>query len=160
MDHLDNIVDVFHMLAMDGGGSVGIDEFRSMVDEELQEDWAQKSFYPTRLLFIEDEEADAPTPSAGGYTASDNSPEFNSWVESNVSDQKQDGYKTALVKLKLGDIQAEQFGQLADLSRKYAGGRVRITHQQNMALRWVPEGALYESQKSPWLRPQNDSFPS
>ena len=123
---------------------VGIDEFRSMVDEELQEDWAQKSFDPTRLLFIEDEEADAPTPSAGGYTASDNSPEFNSWVESNVSDQKQDGYKTALVKLKLGDIQAEQFGQLADLSRKYAGGRVRITHQQNMALRWVPEGALYE----------------
>jgi sulfite reductase beta subunit-like hemoprotein len=123
---------------------VGIDAFREMVDEELKEDWAQKSFDPTRLLFIEDEEADAPTPPAVGYAASDNSPEFNSWVESNVSDQKQSGYKTALVKLKLGDIQAEQFAQLADLSRKYAGGRVRITHQQNMALRWVPEGALYE----------------
>ena len=61
-----------------------------------------------------------------------------------MSDQKQAGYKTVLAKLKLGDIQAEQFSQLADLSRKYAGGRVRITHQQNMALRWVPEGALYE----------------
>jgi len=123
---------------------VGIDAFREMVDEELKEDWAQKSFDPTRLLFIEDEEADAPTPPAGGYAPSDDSPEFNSWVESNVSDQKQDGYKTALVKVTLGDIQAEQFAQLADLSRKYAGGRVRVTHQQNMALRWVPEGALYE----------------
>jgi len=123
---------------------IGIDEFRSMVDEELKEDWAQKSFDPTRLLFIEDEEADAPTPPAAGYATNGNSPAFDRWVETNVTDQKQAGYKTALVKLKLGDIQAEQFGQLADLSRKYAGGRVRITHQQNMALRWVPEGALYE----------------
>jgi len=123
---------------------VGIDAFRSMVDEELKEDWAQKSFDPTRLLFIEDEAADAPTPPADGYATNGASPEFDRWVESNVTDQKQDGYKTVLAKLTLGDIQAEQFGQLADLSRKYAGGRVRVTHQQNMAFRWVPEGALYE----------------
>ena len=44
----------------------------------------------------------------------------------------------------MGDIDARQFHQLADLSRKYAGGRARITHQQNIAFRWVPEGALYE----------------
>jgi sulfite reductase beta subunit-like hemoprotein len=123
---------------------VGIDAFRSMVDEELKEDWAQKSFDPTRLLFIEDEATDAPTPPADGYATNGASPEFDRWVESNVTDQKQDGYKTVLAKLTLGDIQAEQFGQLADLSRKYAGGRVRVTHQQNMAFRWVPEGALYE----------------
>lgn len=123
---------------------IGIDAFRSLVDEELKEDWAQKSFDPTRLLFIEDEEVDAPTPPTDGYTTNGDSPQFDRWVETNVTDQKQAGYKTAMVKLTLGDIQAEQFGQLADLSRKYAGGRVRITHQQNMALRWVPESALYE----------------
>lgn len=30
------------------------------------------------------------------------------------------------------------------MSRKYAGGRARITHQQNLTFRWVPENALYE----------------
>ena len=123
---------------------IGIDEFRSMVDEELKEDWAQKSFDPSRLLFIEDEAIDAPTTPTGGYSTNGSSPQFDRWIATNVTNQKQDGYKMALVKLDLGDIQAEQFGQLADLSRKYAGGRVRITNQQNMALRWVPEGALYE----------------
>ena len=50
----------------------------------------------------------------------------------------------ATVKLPLGDISSEQFHDLADLSRKYAGGRARITHQQNLAFRWIHEDALYE----------------
>jgi sulfite reductase beta subunit-like hemoprotein len=123
---------------------IGIAEFRKMVEEEMQGPWAQKSFDPTPLLFIEDEEKDAPSPPPGGYATNGHSPEFDRWVGSNVADQKQPGYKTAHIKLVQGDIQAEQFHQLADLSRKYGGGRVRITHQQNMALRWVPEKALYE----------------
>ena len=44
---------------------IGIDDFRKMVEEELQEEWAQKSFDPTPLLFIEDEEKDAPVTPAG-----------------------------------------------------------------------------------------------
>ena len=39
---------------------IGIDEFRVMVEDELKEEWAQKSFDPTPLLIIEDEEKDAP----------------------------------------------------------------------------------------------------
>ena len=123
---------------------IGIDDFRKMVEEELQEEWAQKSFDPTPLLFIEDEEKDAPVPPAGGYSRNGHSPEFDHWVETNVEDQKQGGYKVVHIKLPLGDLQAEQWHELADMSRKYAGGRSRITHQQNMAFRWVPEGALYE----------------
>ena len=123
---------------------VGIDEFRQMVEEELEADWAQKSFDPTALLFIEDEEKDAPAPPPGGYAVNGHSPEFNRWIETNVEDQKQAGYKVANVKVPQGDIQADQFRDLAELSRKYGGGRVRITHQQNLALRWVPEKALYE----------------
>jgi len=123
---------------------IGIDEFRKLVEEELKEEWAQKSFDPTPLLFIEDEEKDALGPPPGGNATNGHSPEFDRWVESNVEDQKQAGYKVAHIKLPLGDIQAEQFHELADLARKYGGGRVRITHQQNMALRWVTEAALYE----------------
>ena len=122
---------------------VGIDEFRGMVEEELAQPWAQKSFDPTSLLFIDDEAADAP-PLQAGYGTNGGGPEFERWVETNVETQKQDGYRTVTVKLPLGDIQADQFHDLADMARRYAGGRARITHQQNLAFRWVPERALYE----------------
>ena len=40
---------------------VGIDEFRSMVDEELEGDWVnERDFDPDPLLFIDDEQANAP----------------------------------------------------------------------------------------------------
>jgi sulfite reductase beta subunit-like hemoprotein len=48
------------------------------------------------------------------------------------------------VKVPLGDIQAEQFHALAKVSRRYAGSRVRLTAQQNITFRWVPEKALPE----------------
>jgi sulfite reductase beta subunit-like hemoprotein len=123
---------------------IGIDEFRKIVDEELQQPWARKSFDPRPLLFIEDESTDAPALLAGGYHTNGHLPEFAQWVESNVQAQKQQGYKAVTVKLPQGDIQAEQFHQLADVTRRWAGGRCRITHQQNLTLRWVPEKALYE----------------
>ena len=122
---------------------VGIDEFRGMVEEELAQAWAQKSFDPASLLFIDDEAADAP-PLEAGYRTNGHGPDFQRWVETNVEAQKQDGYRTVTVKLPLGDIQADQFHDLADMARRYAGGRARITHQQNLAFRWVPERALYE----------------
>ena len=40
---------------------IGIDEYRKLVEEQLAEDWAQRSFDPTGLLFIDDEQADAPS---------------------------------------------------------------------------------------------------
>ena len=122
---------------------IGIDAFRELVDEELTQPWAQRQIDPTPLLFLENELADAP-PRDGSYGANGRSEEFEGWTESNVQVQKQEGYRAVTVKLPLGDIQAEQFHQLADLSRRYAGGRARITHQQNLAFRWVPEAALHE----------------
>ena len=122
---------------------IGIDEFRDMVEEELEQPWAQRSFDPTSLLFIEDESKDAP-PLSAAYHTNGHSPDFQHWLETNVHPQKQEGYRAVTVKLPLGDIQAEQFRQLADISRKHAGGRARITHQQNLTFRWVPASALYE----------------
>ena len=122
---------------------IGIDEFRPMVEEELKQPWAQRSFDPTPLLFLEDESLDAPA-LEGRYSSNGHAPDFQRWLETNVDVQKQEGYRAVTVKLPLGDIQAEQFHQLADLSRKYAGGRARITHQQNLAFRWVPERSLHD----------------
>ena len=120
---------------------VGIDAFREQVEEEMSHEWAQRSFDPSSLLFIEDESLDAP-PLHGSHPNGPASSEFDHWAETNVVDQKQRGYKAVNVKLYQGDIQAEQFHRLADISRTYAGGRARITHQQNLTFRWVPEAAL------------------
>ena len=122
---------------------LGIDEFRGLVEEEMKQAWAQRSFDPTDLLFIEDESADAP-PLDGDYIPTVPDPEFAHWAETNVVEQRQKGYRAVTVKLPLGDIQVEQFHKLADMSRRYAGGRCRITHQQNLTFRWVPEAALFE----------------
>ena len=122
---------------------IGIDEFRLMVEEELKQPWAQRDIDPTPLLFIEDESADAP-PLRAVYHTNGHYPDFERWKETNVHIQKQEGYRAVTVKLPLGDIQAEQFHQLADTARRYAGGRARITQQQNLTFRWVPENALHE----------------
>ena len=122
---------------------IGIDEFKKELEEEIQQPWAQRSFDPTDLMFVEDESLDAP-PLDGNYAAFGSDPEFEHWMNSNVESQRQDGYKAVTVRLPLGDIDGRQFHQLADMSRKYAGGRARITHQQNLTFRWVPENALYE----------------
>ncbi len=121
---------------------IGIDDFRAMVEQELQENWAQRSFDPTPLMFVEDESLDAPP--LDGYRMNGRGGEFTRWTETNVRSQKQQGYRAVTVKLPLGDIQADQFYRLADLSRRYGGGRARITHQQNLTFRWVPEAALSE----------------
>ena len=126
---------------------IGIDEFRLQVENEMEGEWAQKSFDPTPLLFIENESKDAPNLD-GDYLAVESNPKFEKWLESNVTAQKQEGYHVAMVKLPLGDVSSSQFHQLADMSRNYAGGRMRLTHQQNIAFRWVPEKALYEVWKN------------
>ncbi|MBM3944430.1 MAG: nitrite/sulfite reductase [SAR202 cluster bacterium] len=123
---------------------IGMDEFRKIVEQELKEEWTkEKSFDPTPLLFIEDESTTAPSLTASYHTNGHTS-EFQMWAATNVAPQKQKGYFVATAKLPLGDISDKQFHQLADLARKYSGGHVRITHQQNLAFRWVPEKALYE----------------
>ncbi|MDP6455498.1 MAG: nitrite/sulfite reductase [SAR202 cluster bacterium] len=122
---------------------IGIDEFRNLVEEELKQPWAQRSFDPTPLLFLDDESVDAPALD-GDYSTTGDTPDYREWLETNVETQKQDGYNVVNVKLPLGDISPEQFHDLAELSRKYAGHRARTTVQQNVVFRWVPDKALNE----------------
>jgi sulfite reductase beta subunit-like hemoprotein len=124
---------------------VGIDEFRTMVEEELTKPWAQKLIDPTPLLYLDDEESDAPLSPGPENQISPNGDrgEFELWRNTNVQPQKQEGFRVVLVKLPQGDIQEHQFSPLANISEKYAGGRARFTLQQNMAFRWVREEALY-----------------
>ena len=120
---------------------VGIDAFRQEVEEELTKKWAQKSYDPTPLMEVPDEELDAPPPPVK-VSNGHHGPEFQRWLETNVKSQKQPGYNIVWVKLPLGDIQADQHPALARIARQYAGSRVRTTTEQNLVFRWIPDGYL------------------
>ncbi|MEE9284880.1 MAG: nitrite/sulfite reductase [Dehalococcoidia bacterium] len=124
---------------------LGIDEFRRLVEEELQGDWVRESYDPEPYLWEEDEQSNAPPPSPNGHRANGPPPsEFALWTQTNVETQRHPGYRIVHVLVEQGDLNAEQFRGLAKIAREYAGGRVRLTQQQNLVLRWVREERLLE----------------
>ena len=74
--------------------------------------------------------------------------QFERWQRSNVRPQRQPGFSVVTVTVPLGDLSGAQYRVLADLSRAYGDGTVRVTAVQNLVLRWVPNdavSALYEA---------------
>jgi sulfite reductase beta subunit-like hemoprotein len=128
---------------------IGIDAFREEVDRELEGDWAAEGdFDPEPLLFLDDEEAGAPSVPASFSSPNGDSGEFSRFLESNVSSQKQEGFSTVTVKVTRGDLSPEQFRGLAAIMREFTGGYARTSVQQNLVLRWVRNESIYEV----WMR--------
>jgi sulfite reductase (ferredoxin) len=128
---------------------IGMDAFRELVDEELKGDWtAERDFSIDHLVFVHDEEANAPAvPESYGSPNGDRS-EFDAFVAENVEPQRQTGFVTIAVKVTRGDLTPEQFRGLAAIMREFSGGYARTTVQQNLVLRWVREESVYDV----WLR--------
>ena len=124
---------------------IGMEAFRELVDEELKGDWVgERDFSIDHLLYVHDEEADAPAvPESYGSPNGDKG-EFDAWVEANVAPQRQDGFVTATVKVTRGDLTPNQFRGLAAIMRDFTGGYARTTVQQNLVLRWVRPESLYD----------------
>jgi sulfite reductase (ferredoxin) len=111
----------------------GAEEFRKRFQTE------RKAVLATRAGTIDwtypvTEETAPPVPSVPPAAPA---PGFDRWKATNVGAQKQVGYSWATVVLPLGDISATQMRQLADLSRRFNGGRLCTTVEQNFLLRWV-----------------------
>src|SRR5690606_13083892 len=68
---------------------------------------------------------------------------FERFIEVNVRKQKQAGYAAVTAKVPQGDLSPRQFRELARLVRTYGNGRARTTQDQNLVLRWIPEGRVY-----------------
>jgi sulfite reductase beta subunit-like hemoprotein len=82
-----------------------------------------------------------PTPALGGGDAA-----YSAWAVSNIRQQKQHGYVSAIVSVPLGDLSGMQLRVLGDLSLAYGDGTARVTPTQNIVLRWVKReeaAALY-----------------
>lgn len=67
---------------------------------------------------------------------------FEQWREWNARPQQQAGYSVALIRLPLGDVASTQLRVLADLAAAFGDGTVRLTPDQNLFIRWVPDGQL------------------
>jgi sulfite reductase (ferredoxin) len=128
---------------------IGMDAFRELVDEELKGDWVnERDFTIDHLLYVHDEEANAPgVPESYGTPKGDRS-EFDAFVAENVQPQRQEGFVTIAVKVTRGDLTPEQFRGLAAIMREFSGGYARTTVQQNLVLRWIREESIYDV----WLR--------
>jgi sulfite reductase beta subunit-like hemoprotein len=127
---------------------IGPDAFRALVDEELEGEWTQEHDYAAelaRLRFDDDEEARAVSrPGAVYGTPDGDRPRFETFVERNVTPQRQPGFYAVAVKVVRGDLTPEQFRGLARIAREWCGGNVRTTVVQNLILRWVRDEALYD----------------
>ncbi|WHZ17415.1 MAG: Ferredoxin--sulfite reductase [Nitrospira sp.] len=67
---------------------------------------------------------------------------FQAWRRTNVVPQRQAGFVTAAIKLPMGDLTGDQMWTVADLAERYSNGNIRTTINQNMVIRWIPEGRL------------------
>ena len=122
---------------------IGLDEFRSLVEAELAEIGPidPKDYIADEEIYRETP-PELPSVSANG--SGNGSGEYNYWQETNVVAQKQAGYNIVYVKPVRGDLTPVQFRGLADILRRYTGGRANATQEQNLALRWVPDGYLHD----------------
>lgn len=119
---------------------IGLEEFRRLVLEErkvLPHD-------PRWTEYLGDVERyeEKPVKASSNLNLASLDPELEAWRTTNVQPQRQAGYVVATVTLPLGDLTSWQMRQLADVARKYVGDNVRTTVEQNLVLRWVPEGDL------------------
>src|SRR4051812_43125810 len=124
---------------------IGIDAFRDQVEEELKGDWvAERDFDPEPLMYLHDEEANAPQLLEHYSQPNGDGSAFERFRESNVKAQRQAGFSTVQVKVTRGDLTPDQLRKLADIARDYSGGSVRTTIEQNLVFRWVRDEAVYE----------------
>jgi sulfite reductase (ferredoxin) len=112
----------------------GIDKFREEVLAErakLTEDprWTE---YLTKM----DEHEEQPSRPGGEMPAIDDA-RLQKWVDTNLREQRQEGYVTATVALPLGDANPDQLRGLADIVREFTTGTIRTTVEQNFVIRWV-----------------------
>jgi sulfite reductase beta subunit-like hemoprotein len=124
---------------------VGIDEFRTMVEEELQGEWvSERDFSLDEILFEHDEQSNAPGPRDQYASPNGDHREFDRFRETNVQPQRQAGFSTVEVKVPRGDLSPAELRALGEIMREYTGGYARTTVHQNLVLRWVRDEALYE----------------
>ena len=121
---------------------IGIDPFRELVDAELEQ---IGPIDPKPLMTVEELQREVPPQvSSASSNGQNGGGQYDKWRKTNVEAQKQEGFYLVYVKAPRGDLTDSQFQAIAGIVRRYTGGRAGVNQEQNLVLRWVPEGFLHE----------------
>ena len=120
---------------------IGLDEFKTLVEAELEK---IGPIDPKPLMNVDEMMKENPPALSSNGSNGTGSGDYAKWRKTNVEAQKQEGYYIVHVKPDRGNISASQFHSLADIMRKYTGGRARTSQEQNLAFRFVPEHMLHD----------------
>ena len=104
-------------------------------------------------------EPSRPTAVAAPLPATDAPRAYTRWLERNVHAHKLPGYRAVTLSLKRaglppGDVTADQMQRAAELAEHFSQSELRVTHDQNLLLPWVPENQLHAL----WLAAREDGF--
>jgi len=121
---------------------LGIEEFRRITKEEMDAlpPVEESNYLEPDWSFLE-EEASHPSAKSLGIEH-EAQPGFEAWKRTNAKPQAQAGYFLVYALCPIGDMTVEQMHALADMSRRYSGGKIRTAVNQNMVFRWVHEEDL------------------
>ncbi|MBI2083701.1 MAG: nitrite/sulfite reductase [Deltaproteobacteria bacterium] len=127
----------------------GFEKFCQLVKEEMKEvELPQEANdYLKRLSDWEESPPQPPSLSKRGVPSEAGGGDFLEWKKTNITPQKQAGYSMVEIRLTTGDMNPAQMRSLADILRRYAGGKVRTIVHQNLLIRWIRDQdlpALYE----------------
>ena len=120
---------------------IGLDEFKTLVEAELEK---IGPIDPKPLMNVDEMMKENPPALSSNGANGNGGGDYAKWRKTNVEAQKQEGYYIVHVKPDRGNISANQFHSLADIMRKYTGGRARTSQEQNLAFRFVPEHMLHD----------------
>src|SRR5438270_641179 len=89
---------------------IGIDEFRQLVEEELDGDWVnERDFSLDSIRLDDDEAANAPVRRDAYATPNGDHREFDRFLETNVARQRPRGFFTVEVNVRRGDLDSGEF---------------------------------------------------
>lgn len=117
---------------------IGLEKLLALVEEERQA--LPHQVYPINRLAVQvkwNEGNEVYTT----FKVSDN-PKFQSWIITNVFEQKQRGFFGVRVRVPLGNIHTEKARALARIVELYAADDIRITVNQGFLLKFVKREAL------------------
>lgn len=134
---------------------LGADKFREEVEAEYAK--AEQSEDPVSTKELARIEAYFAPPAYETYDGDDadfvklkqDDDAFASWAGNSLTQHRVPGYAIVNISLKPhggipGDASADQMRVVAELADDYSFGEIRVTHEQNLVLPYVPQAKLYE----------------
>jgi sulfite reductase (ferredoxin) len=116
---------------------IGLEEFKRLVAEE------QKAIeFASVPIDVENYPVSKPVNVTAPEVDIKDEKAFQTWKNTNVIKQKQDGYVAIGIKVLLGDFYTDKARLLANLVEDYAAGEIRLSLRQNILIPFVKEDLL------------------